>query len=256
MRASVSQSVERAFQIISLFEVERRPLGRGAIAEGLDAPKSSVSALLLGMTELGILSYDRGSQTYFPTERLGRMAGWIMGMFTIPAPVLEAMTRLQQETRETITLVTPLQQELEVIRVEPGLEQISYVSYVGQIIPLWGSAVGSVHLSSMSDDAIAAMYHRARAATANWRPRPNLDTILERVNSVREDGYFLITGTIASDAAALAMAVPPRICGAKSLVLCVSGPSERITRNRSDLVAALVRAIDGMMREADKAKAA
>lgn len=239
VKASVSQSVERTFDILSLFEEERRPLGRVLIAEKLDAPRSSVAALLNGMTELGILSFDYSTQTYFPTERIGRMTGWILDVFSIAEPILDVMKQLQQRTKETVTLVTPLQQAMEVIRYEPGLHAVSYVSNVGQILPLWGSAVGNAYLSTQSDKTINDLFRKARDQSGKWTPPASVDPVMEDVTKVRENGFSIAVGKVASDAASIAMPLPPAICGSKSLVMALSGPSQRITENQQELVKAL-----------------
>ncbi len=238
VQASVSQSVERAVQILTLFEAERRPLSRLFIADTLDAPRSSVAALLQGLTELDILSLDRRTQTYFPTARLGRLAGWVDQVFSVDAPVLDLLKRLQEATLETVTLAVPLSQALEVIRVEPGQHPVSYVATIGQMVPLWASAVGNAYLSTEPDKAIAELHRRDRDKASEWPAPAPLDIIMEAVRKTRRDGYSLYIGSVASDAATIAAPLPRR-GGLRAMAVAMSGPTSRITAKEQDLVRAL-----------------
>ncbi|WP_371432014.1 IclR family transcriptional regulator [Novosphingobium sp.] len=245
VRASVSQSVERTVQILALFEAERRPLPRLFIADALDMPRSSVAALLQGLTELDILLLDRRTQTYFPTARLGRLAGWIDQLFSVDPQVLALAKQLQQATLETVTLATPLNQALEVIDVELGLHPVSYIATVGQVVPLWASAVGYACLSMESDKTIAEM-HRRSAPGDTAAPSPAaLATIMDAVRKTRADGYALYIGSVASDAATIAAPLPlPE--GARALAVAISGPTSRIVANERELAREMKRAIESL----------
>jgi DNA-binding IclR family transcriptional regulator len=227
--------------ILALFEKERRPLSRAEICEALQAPRSSMAALLQAMTELGILSADRVGQTYFPTARLGRLAGWIDRIFGIDETLARLLKQAQAETRETVTLTTPLHNIMEVVHLEPGLNTIAYVAWVGQMIPMWGSAVGNAYLSMLPDKQIAELHRRAKAP--GIASPPSLDTVMAAVRRTRERGYSLVIGIIASDAAALAMPLPAWDAGHKPLVIALSGPSDRITHSERHLVTTLHREI-------------
>jgi IclR family acetate operon transcriptional repressor len=243
VQASVSQSVERTVQILALFEKERRPLARAEICEALDAPRSSMAALLQAITELGILAVDRTSQTYFPTARLGRLAGWIDRLFSIDEPIARLVKQAQTETRETVTLTTPLHDVMEVVHLEPGLNTIAYVAAVGQVIPMWGSAAGNAYLSTLPDKRVAELHRRATATLHAPVPEPGV--LMTTIARTRAEGYSLVAGIVAPDAAALAMPLPPRAAGDRPLVIVLSGPRDRIVQGEAGLVRTLRAAMAG-----------
>lgn len=234
-RVSVSQSVHRTIHVLEIFGTERRPLTRAEIGEHLEAPRSSVAALLRAMTELGVLRLDRHTWTYFPTARIGRITRWIDGVYTIDRVVRELAKRLQANTCETITLTTPMHDVMEVIHVEHGLYPVSYVAEVGQVIPLWTSAVGKAYLSSLPDTAVGDLFRESRRNRKRATARLTVGEIRTRVQRVRRKGYAMVTGSIASDAAAIA--VPVRQANElKPLVLAVCGPKSRLVMNRQQIV--------------------
>ena len=69
------KSARRAFEILELFDRERRPLALKDILEALGYPASSGSALLKSLVALGYLDYDRDRRTYFPTMRISALGG-------------------------------------------------------------------------------------------------------------------------------------------------------------------------------------
>lgn len=237
-RASVSQSVHRTIHVLDVFSAERRPLTRAELGERLAAPRSSVAALLRAMTELGVLRLDRRTWTYFPTARIGRIARWIDKIYTLDGVILESARRLQAKTYETITLTTPMHDVMEVIHVEQGLHPVSYVAEIGQVIPLWTSAVGNAYLSTLPDGLVGELLRNTGRDRKRTAGRRSMGDITTRIHRVRRKGFAMVTGSIASDAAAIAVPIR-QIREPKPLVIAVCGPKSRLVMNKQQLVRAL-----------------
>ncbi|MGB5335100.1 MAG: helix-turn-helix domain-containing protein, partial [Woeseiaceae bacterium] len=143
---SVSQSVVRSFAVFRLFADRRTALTAVEIAEYLQAPRSSVAALLKALVELRMVSLNRRTLTYLPTLGFAQLGAWLTDPAHFPPHVAEVMASLQRDCGETVTASWPLENEMEVIRVERSRLAISFVAEIGQRLPLWSSAVGAAYL--------------------------------------------------------------------------------------------------------------
>ena len=72
------KSARRAFEILELFERERRPLALKDILDDRGYPASSGSALLKSLVTLGYLDYDNDRRTYFPTMRIAALGARVL----------------------------------------------------------------------------------------------------------------------------------------------------------------------------------
>ncbi|HQN50687.1 MAG TPA: helix-turn-helix domain-containing protein, partial [Phenylobacterium sp.] len=70
MSQAVVKSAQRAFAILELFELERRPLSLTEVTQALRYPTSSTAALLKSLVVTGYLEFDRARRAYRPTMRI------------------------------------------------------------------------------------------------------------------------------------------------------------------------------------------
>jgi DNA-binding IclR family transcriptional regulator len=77
MKVSISRSVGRTFAIIEIFKQIRQPASATQLRRLLEAPHSSVVAVLQNLLDLGYLSFDPSDMTYFPTTKLLDLTGWL-----------------------------------------------------------------------------------------------------------------------------------------------------------------------------------
>ena len=77
MSAGVVKSARRVFEVLELFDRERRPLSLKEMCAALRLAPSSGAALLKSLVALGYLDYDRGTRSYFPTMRIAFLGQWV-----------------------------------------------------------------------------------------------------------------------------------------------------------------------------------
>src|SRR4051794_31187165 len=102
MAAEAIKSARRVFEILELFDRERRRLSLKEISARLGYPASSGSVLLKSVVALGYLDYDRRVKTYFPTMRITALGGWVPGALFGEGGVAELMDHLRAVTGETV----------------------------------------------------------------------------------------------------------------------------------------------------------
>lgn len=236
--ASVSQSVSRCFALYALFADRQSGLTAAQIAEHLQAPRSSVAALLKELSELSLVSLNRRTLTYLPTMKFAQLGSWLSDPAHFPPSLAETMEDLQRTSGETITASWPIDHEMEIIRVIKSRNPISFVADIGQRLPLWHSSVGLAFLASLTNSQIQARWEKDRRIVKGV---PDLDEILFLVGAVRDDGLAIVHGGVFNDASAMALVVKYELDG-RPLVLSIAGPEPRVRAHQGKLSELLVAA--------------
>lgn len=234
-RVPSDTSLARVTRLLDLFEVHRVPLSSQQIADALDAPRSSVGTLLKSLADLGWLSLDRRSATWFPTARVGRWGGWLSDASWLDPRLVDAVHALQRATSETVSLSAPGDLTAEVIYVAGQSGGIRLAIEVGQRLPLAHSAIGWAHCSTLPDTTIRSLATRSAAADGNRRGSSTaIRDLLAHAREARRQGYAYAAGEVLSDVAAFAAPLPAGLA-AQPLVISVGGPRERVWRHRKKL---------------------
>lgn len=229
--ASVSQSVPRCIALFTLFAERQSGLTGAEIADYLDAPRSSVAALLKELSELSMISLNRRTLTYLPTLKFAQLGSWMIDPAHFPPLLAEAMEELQRESGETVTASWPIDHEMEIVRVVKSRNPISFVAELGQRLPLWYSSVGLAYLASRSDQQIQARWEKDRRTLAKV---PDWETVIHGAKDARAGGIAVVHGGVFPEASAIAKLVGYELDG-RPLVVSIAGPEARIRANQQHL---------------------
>ena len=222
--ASVSQSVSRCFGIFRLFSERQTALTAAEIADYLGAPRSSVAALLKELVELRMVSLNRRTLTYLPTLGFAQLGTWLADPAHFPPHIGELMEALQRDCGETVTASWPLDNEMEIIRVQKSRQPISFVAETGQRLPLWDSAAGTAYLAGLSNAQISARWEKDRRRLPSI---PALDDILERCGRARQNQLCVVHAGVFEGASAIASMAECEHDG-RPLVISIAGPEGRM----------------------------
>lgn len=229
--SDLTLSLQRLSALFELFAREQRPLSSAAICAALDAPRSSVAALLKALAQLGWLAHDRRAATYLPTPKFSTLGAWVLEGALLPQPVLAALQDLQAATGETVSLSTPADLGLEVAHVIGPDVGIRLVIRVGVRLALWGTAIGTAYLTTLADPTIRSMYRRSEAR--GEPPRVSLRSVMGAVRRARENGGMAYAeSAVVPDVAAVSVPLPESIAP-RTLVVSVGGPASRVRANRA-----------------------
>lgn len=221
------RSVRRAFEILEVFAEHRRPLSLRELTRELDCPSSSLADLLKTMSNIGCLSFDTESKSYFPTTRLAALGDWV-GQELLPLGDQQAALRdLCTETGGTILLGTPNDLEIQYLYVLEGAYSARYGKKPNGRRPLVRSGAGWMLLSQADDDAVDRIWRRSIAGGLIARRDMPFETLKERIAFCRTNGYVAARDSVNPDAAVVAIPLPARPHG-RQLVLGIAGMADRI----------------------------
>ncbi|WP_296655082.1 IclR family transcriptional regulator [Paraburkholderia sp.] len=232
------KSATRVFDILELFEQERRPLRVGEIAERLGIPQSSASVLLKTMAFRGYAEYDAQRHTYCPSIRVAFLCDWAARKESVHTSVHEVLRKLARETGETVLLARQSGIRLQYLSVldAPSTSRISAAS--GLMRPMHMTAIGIMLLSRMQDDQIMRLLRRYNAECESHEPPAKIDQVLAATERARNQGYYesASLATPGSGVIAAVMVTPIRD---KLLGIGIGGPVARLHEHRERLVAAV-----------------
>lgn len=236
------KSAKRAFEILELFDAERRPLALKDILEGLGYPASSGSALLKSLVALGYLDYDRDRRTYFPTMRIAALGAWVPDALFGDGALLSLMERLRAATGETVILATQSDLHAQYVHLLHSAEPLQFSVPPGARRPLANSGLGWCLLSAKSDDEIERLRRRINAEPGQGPPLSRED-LMARVNEVRTRGYAVSKHTVSPGAGVIGAPLPRGAYG-RVFAIGVAGPVARLEAKEQRIVAELRAGLD------------
>lgn len=191
MPAKAIKSARRVLEVFEFFQGVRRPATGLEIAQALDFPQSSTSALLRSLVNLGYLKQDPVERTYVSSERVALLGAWIDNELTRPGRVLELMELISERTGEAVNLMGRngiFTQHLHTVRAK-GYQTQQFAT--GHANVLTRTSCGYVALSRMSDEEIGRIVRRINAERPFGEEPDNPKEVMAEVEETRSGGYGL-----------------------------------------------------------------
>ncbi|HEY1689113.1 MAG TPA: IclR family transcriptional regulator [Solirubrobacteraceae bacterium] len=226
------QSVDRAIDILMTLVVGPKTLTE--VCRATDLTKGTAFRLLRSLADRGIVVKDPGRDNlYMLGPSLLRIAqGVTLGLGalgTIAAPVL---TRVAEQTQETVTVHVRMGVERICIHVIPSASALRYTVSPGSKAPLHVGAAGQALIAFLDEveleQVLASLPRPLEAITDDTVT--DLPTLREKLMEVRERGYAISSGERVSGAAAVS--VPIRAHGEFVAALSILGPLTRLPLER------------------------
>lgn len=212
------------------------------LSQGLDLPKSSMLKLLHRMTELGYLSADPISRTYFPSPKvcnLGRTAN----LLHLSLHKTRAMlTDLRDTTGESVGLAIRHGVMAEYHGSMAGFHNLTINLSDGLRYPLYIAAAGRAILADMTDDEVRRISDRTvKVMSPDWVPF-RLELLQKELAIIREQGFATTESSSALNVMSIAKILPIR-AGRQRVALSIGGMKARMLANKEECVAEMDRVI-------------
>lgn len=235
MNDSVVKSVDRVFEVLELFDAERVALSATSIARTLKYPASSTVALLKSMVSLGYLTYDNAERTYFPTIRLALLSTWLEKSFFVEGHLFALLDEIAGATEESVFLSWPSDLEMHYVRVRGPVQFPNGAPGGGARLPLFSSVSGMAALSQKRDVEIVKLVERINQQRRKQEPQVDLAAAMDQIRRFRTLGYGIGYDSVVPGIGTLAWVLRQK-GAARSVVICVVGPSERLKAREKNIV--------------------
>ncbi|WP_219414283.1 IclR family transcriptional regulator [Pseudonocardia nigra] len=220
------RTVRRVTSILEAVARQRDGVRLGALAELLDAPKSSVFGLVKGLVADGYLREQEG------TYRLGPAVSALLAppATTALEVVRPRIQRLRAAFDETVMWCTRVGDSVVYTDVAESSQLIRYSAPLRTRRPLYPTSSGKCFLAHSAPAAL-------RRYLAEHLPAHDVERVRAELDRVRRDGVAFNRGETVPDVSAAA--APVLVGGHAVGCVAVAGPSARLG-GRLDEVAALL----------------
>jgi DNA-binding IclR family transcriptional regulator len=236
-RFSSPQSVTRVIQILEALCASPTPIGLAQLTRTLNAPKSSIAALLRGLAEADFV---------IPTEGVYRLgpAAYGLGSALLEARrrlqssnfVREGMVRLAERSGETVLFAVrdSSGDTLTYVDVIESRNTVRFAVSVGDRRPLYCTAGGRVLLATLPETELQAYLQRLKPEQLTTKTEINKRKLTEIVAAARESGVAQTVDQAADGVNGTASAIRDAT-GTVIGALIVAAPSSRLQDRGAEL---------------------
>lgn len=231
------QSVTRVIRILEALCVSSTPMSLAHLSRALDAPKSSIAALLRGLAEADFVVSSEGAYRLGPSA-LGLGSALLEARRRLQSSdlVREGMRRLANRSGETV---------LFAVR-DTGADTITYVDVIesrnavrfavslGDRRPLYCTAGGRALLATLSEEDLRRYLHRLKPQQLTHNTETNKRRLTEAIATARKAGVAQTVDQAADGVTGTASALRDA-AGTVIGALVVAAPSSRLQNRGTEL---------------------
>jgi DNA-binding IclR family transcriptional regulator len=249
-RLNSPQSVTRVIRLLEALCASPTPISLAQLTRALDAPKSSIAALLRGLAEADVITLSEG------LYRLGP------GAFGLGSALLEARRRVQSSdlVRAGMRRLADRSAETVLFAVhDAGADTLTYVDViesrnsvrfavsVGDRRPLYCTAGGRALLATLPEKDLRRYLNRLKPQKLTTHTQTNKQQLAEAVEAARQTGVAQ-TVDQASDGVTGTASVIRDASGSVLGALIVAAPSSRLQDRGAELVRLVLEAASAISR--------
>ncbi|MFB9372678.1 IclR family transcriptional regulator [Algimonas porphyrae] len=247
--------LKSSFRTMALFEFfadAKRPASIGEIADNLNMPQSSASALTKSLLDSGYLERDVESRAFYPTLRLSFLGDWLVRMAALPDDFTDNLARLSETIGETVFLAMRNGIYSQYIYTHHHDGPVREHVETGSVRPLVCSATGYAMLSGDADADIGKLIRRTVHEVENSFWKETAGAALEGVQDTRAQGYAIAVGPSHESTGGIAVALPSRTVR-RHLCVGVGGPADVIRERGAEIAPVLRGFVAGLPRSIEDA---
>jgi DNA-binding IclR family transcriptional regulator len=232
------RGVDRLIAILDFIHRQGKPVRIADLAEGLNAPRSTIYDLVRVLTAAGLLE-SRGEGAVFFGSALYFYGADYLREHDIFRRGREEVDRLAQETGEMCQFCVPHNGKFTVAHMRYGTRSFNISSGIGIEIPIPWTASGRLFCAGLSDEAITERFAPEDFILPNGQVIPAEDFIAS-VRLAERQGYFIASGLV--DVYTHCIAAPVfdergQVIASMCFIVLIDTPEKRIAELRDTLIA-------------------
>ena len=239
MTGSKIQTLERMVSILDCFSLDKPVLGVREVARKTTLSPSTTGRIMVYMKEIRILNQDPETHLYMMGSKVLAWAGIYMVTSDVRTIALPVMVRLQEQTRETISLYILEGSERVCVERLESPETVRIVARVGRRIPLYAGSAGKVFLAFMPENRREMILEDIELIPMTEQTITDMDALRKNLNQIREKGYAVSRGEWIIDASGTAAPIFDQK-GQITAAISISGPGQRFTDEKIKEIADLL----------------
>ena len=239
MAGNKIQTLDRMVAILDCFSLDKPVLGVREVARQTTLSPSTVGRIMAYMKDMGILNQDPETHLYMMGSKVLAWAGIYMVTSDVRTIALPVMVRLQEQTRETISLYILEGSERVCVERLESPETVRIVARVGRRIPLYAGSAGKVFLAFMPENRREIILKDIDLNPMTERTITDMDVLRANLGQIRKKGYAVSRGEWIIDASGTAAPIFDQR-GQITAAISISGPGQRFTDEKINEMADLI----------------
>ena len=184
-------SVQRAVDILDLFDLTRIELGTTDIARELGLPKSTISGLAQTLEWTGLLERNPSTRKYRLGYKLAEYAGILLNQTDLRQLAMPYLVELLDWCNESVNLAVPDKSHMVYIERLYGTNSLGVRSEIGKREPVHSTALGKAVLASNPSAEIQDLVQEIEFIPRTARTIKDPQALLENLALTRRQGYAL-----------------------------------------------------------------
>ncbi len=231
--------LEKALNILELFDEEGKELTVTEISAGLDLNKPSTFRILSNLEDFSYLDKDPKTLRYCLGSKL-----YHLGMLAEPHVRIKKMAgpflkRMNEQCHETVHLAVLHQGEALYVDKIEGKRTIRVITRVGAKLPAHCSGVGKVLLSALEEEALVKALLKKGLTRFTENTITELDALKLELTECGKRGYALDNEEI--EEGLKCVAAPVHEEGRIVAAISISAHSERFNKERSRYISIVMK---------------
>lgn len=149
------KSADRTIQILELLAAETQGLSHAELSSWLSIPKSSLTALVGALVDLGYVENDRDRRRYLLGPRVVSLARNYLARMDIVRMAQPVLARLVERLGESCALTVRRNDEMLVVCKQDADQQLHHSMQLGDRGPIYASATGKALLVAQGEAEVA-----------------------------------------------------------------------------------------------------
>lgn len=145
-------SVQRALDILGLFDSRRSELGTTEIADLLALPKSTAAGLMHTLEANGYLEQNSETRKYRLGLKLAERAGLLLNQFDLRQLAAPFLQNLRDECNESVNLAVRRGADMVYVERMHGTNMLGFRSEIGKRERIHSTALGKAYLAALPDE--------------------------------------------------------------------------------------------------------
>jgi len=190
-RRKVIGSVQRAIDILDLFDEHHPELGTTEIAQALDLPKSTAAGLILTLDQNGYLEQNSATRKYRLGYKLAERAGLLLSQFDLRQMAAPALDSLRNRCNESINLAVRDGAYVVYIARLDGTSMLGMRSEIGKRELIHSTALGKAILSTLPESELQDFIARTKFVPVTPRTIVSPAAFLSELQKTRQRGFAI-----------------------------------------------------------------
>lgn len=189
----LAPALARGIGILELIAVSRRTWSLTEIATELDIAKSSVFGLCATLQSTGLLD-RQGDGTYRLGLRLVDLANARLEDSDLPGAFYATWDSLGVFRQEAVILSVRDAADMVYVACRNSPLPLGVTFRIGMRLPACCTATGKAYLSTLTDDAVRAIYQREKLVQLTAAGVASVDALIAQLALIRKNGYSVDDG--------------------------------------------------------------